>query len=344
MAFITQDYARSMGTHLDLHSIRIVRAIAEHGTISGAARSLGFSQPAISQHLRRVEARLGVPLVVRAGRGVRLTEPGQVIARHAITITSALDAANGDLADLVGLAAGTVRLAAFPTASSTLVPRLLQAMREQHPGISVSYVEAEPPEAIGMLREGLVDLAITFAYPGDRSDPHREGDSSLDTMPLFTEPVVLALPGNHPLAAGQTVELAGLADESWIAGCPLCRGHLLAACEAVGVTPRVELETDNAVAVLNLVAANLGVALLPQLALATAPVPEGAAVRSTLPSSDRSIQLVVQAGSRRVPSIAAAITAIAAIDGSAWGLSRTHQPLHSFGNSGVSSVGNPGYA
>jgi molybdate transport repressor ModE-like protein len=311
-----------MDADLDLHSIRIVRAISEHGTISGAARALGFSQPAISQHLRRVEARLGVPLVVRAGRGVRLTEPGQVLARHAITITSALDAANGDLAELVGLAAGTVRIAAFPTASSTIVPRLLRAMRERHPGISVSYVEAEPPEAIGMLRDGLVDVAITFAYPGDRADPHRDGDSSLDTVPLFTEPVVLALPEEHPLAASDAVELAGLAAEGWIAGCPLCRGHLLAACEAVGVAPRIELETDNAVAVLNLVAAGLGVALLPQLALATAPVPGGAAVRSTVPSSDRSIQLVVQAGSRRVPSIAAAVAVIAALDGSGWGLSR----------------------
>ena len=312
-----------MDADLDLHSIRIVRAIAEHGTISGAARALGFSQPAISQHLRRVESRLGMPLVVRAGRRVRLTEPGQVLARHAITITSALDAANGELGDLVGLAAGVVRLAAFPTASSTLVPRFLQRMRELHPGITLTYVEAEPPEAIGMLRDGLADLAITFAYPGDRADPHRDNDTSLDTVPLFTERVVITLPLDHPLAADKTVELAGLADARWIAGCPLCRGHLLAACEAVGVTPQIELETDNAIAVLNLVAAGLGVALLPQLALATAPVPAGATVRSTLPSSDRSIQVVVQAGSRRVPSIAASLGVIASLDGSDWGLTRS---------------------
>jgi len=307
---------------LDLHSIRIVRAIAEHGTISGAARSLGFSQPAISQHLRRAEARLGVPLVVRAGRGVRLTEPGLVIARHAITITSALDAASGDLADLVGLASGVVRVAAFPTASSTVVPRFLRAMRSAHPGITVNYVEAEPPEAIGMLRDGLVDLAITFSYPGDRADPHRDSDASVESLPLYTEPVVIALPSGHPLAAGDAVRLAGLADARWIAGCPLCRGHLLAACEAVGVTPRIDLETDNAIAVLNLVGAGLGVALLPQLALATAPVPPGAVVRSTSPSSDRSIQVVVQSGSRRVPSIAAALAALRALDGADWGLQR----------------------
>src|SRR5688572_21055823 len=155
---------------LDVHSVRIVRAIAEHGTISGAARALGYSQPAISQHLRRAEARLGVPLLVRAGRGVRLTEPGQVLARHAIAISSALDAASGELADLVGLRTGTVRIAAFPSASSTLVPRLLRRMRDTQPGITMTYLESEEPEALRLLREGLVDLAITTAFPGDRAD------------------------------------------------------------------------------------------------------------------------------------------------------------------------------
>jgi DNA-binding transcriptional LysR family regulator len=306
---------------LDLHSIRIVRAVAEHGTISGAARALGYSQPAISQHLRRAEARLGVPLVARAGRGVRLTEPGVLLARHAIAITSALDAASGDLAELMGLAAGTVRVGGFPTASSTIVPRLLQAMRTQHQGITMNFVEAEPPEAIGMLRDGLLDIAITFAYPGDRADPHRD-DSSLDTVPLFTEPVVLAMPESHPLAKQQRVELEQLAGERWIAGCPLCRGHLLAACDAVGFAPRIELETDNAVAVLNLVAADLGLALLPRLALATAVVPPGATIRETLPTSDRSIRMVTQAGASRVPSIAAALATIRALDGAEWGLAR----------------------
>lgn len=306
---------------LDLQSVRIVRAIAEHGTISGAARALGYSQPAVSQHLRRAEQRLGVPLVVRAGRGVRLTEPGLVLARHSHTITSAMDAARGELSDLMGLRTGTVRLAAFPTASSTIVPRLLHALRQEHPGLTVTYVEAEPPEALTMLRDGLLDLALTFAYPGDRADPHRESHGSFDTVPLFTEPVVIALPDAHPLAAdGGPVELVRLGTERWIAGCPLCRGHLLAACEAVGVEPDIELETDNAIAVLNLVAAGLGVALLPQLALATAVPPPGAVIRATAPSSDRSIQVIVQTGARRVPAIAAVLDAMRALGGSDWGL------------------------
>ncbi len=306
---------------LDLQSVRIMRAIAEHGSISGAARALGYSQPAISQHLRRAEQRIGVPLVVRAGRGVRLTEAGTVLARHAQSILRALDAARGELSEIVGLGAGNVRIAAFPTASSTIVPRLLHNVRDAHPGLTVGYIEAEPPEALGMLRDGTVDLAITFAYSGDRADPHRESEGPVETVPLYTEPVVLALPEQHPLAqGGGPVELALLGDERWIAGCPLCRGHLLAACDAVGVEPAIDIETDNAVAVLNLVASRLGVALLPQLALATATPPPGAAIRATLPSSDRSIQVVAQWGARRVPSIAAVLAEVERLSGAEWGL------------------------
>ncbi|NEM89861.1 LysR family transcriptional regulator [Galbitalea soli] len=320
MLSIMRDYEWMTELDLDLHSLRIVRAISDTGTITGAARVLGFSQPAISQHLQRAEARLGVPLVIRAGRGIRLTEAGQLLARHAVTISSALDAAAGDLAELAGMRTGTARIAGFPTASSTIIPRLLHTMASQHPGIVVTYIEAEPPEAIGMLGEGAVDLAITFSYPGDRADPHRDVASGLHLTPLFTEEVVLALPARHPLAVEEAVDVSLLDRERWIAGCPLCRGHLLAVCEAAGFDPVIDYETDNAVAVLNLVAADVGVALLPRLALATAAVPPGAAIRATAPVSTRDIQLVSHAGAVRVPSLAATIAAIRAVPGADWGL------------------------
>jgi molybdate transport repressor ModE-like protein len=322
MRLITQRYAFAMDTELDLHTVRIVRAIAETGTITAAARQLGFSQPAISQHLQRTEARLGVPLVIRAGRSIRLTEAGQLLARHAVAISSAMDAAAGDLAELAGMRTGTARIAAFPTASSTIIPRLLSTMAREHPGIVVTYIEAEPPEAIAMLREGAIDLAITFSYPGDRADPHVGLASGLALTPLFTEEVVLALPEAHPLAADSAVIVHDLVAERWIAGCPLCRGHLLAVCESAGFDPVIDYETDNAIAVLHLVASSLGVALLPRLALATATVPPGAAIRATSPVSIRSIQLVGSTGAERVPSLAAAIGAIRSLAGADWGLQR----------------------
>jgi molybdate transport repressor ModE-like protein len=306
---------------LDLQSVRIVRAIAETGSITGAARALGYSQPAVSQHLQRTESRLGLPLVERVGRTVRLTEAGLLLSRHALAITSALDAAEGDLADLAGLRTGTVRLAAFPTASSTIVPRLLALLAERHPGIRVTYVEAEPPEAVQALRDGSVDLAVTFSYPGDRNDPHRDAARGLTTQPLFRDEMAVVLPSSHPLAAGGDIlDVAGLAAERWIAGCPRCRGHLLAVCEVAGFAPVISFETDNASAVLNMVASGLGVAMLPRLALATATLPVGAVIRRHSPRSVRSIQLLAGEGSHRVPSLAATTAVLRGLDGSSWGL------------------------
>ena len=305
---------------LDLQTIRIVRAIADSGSITAAARLLGYSQPAVSQHLRRAEARLALPLVTRVGRSVRLTEAGTVLARHALTITSALEAASGDLADLAGLRTGTVRLAAFPTASSTIVPRLLAAMTGQHPGVQISYIEAEPPEAVAMLREGSIDLAITFSYPGDRSDPHLDSANGLGSETLFTEDTVIVLSAGHPLASQEVIDLAALSEERWIAGCLRCRGHLLAVCERAGFTPVISFETDKSSAVINMVASGLGVALLPRLALATATVPPGALIRAHTPASARSIHLIATEGARRVPSLAATSRVLQGLHGTDWGL------------------------
>jgi DNA-binding transcriptional LysR family regulator len=311
-----------MDAELDLHTIRIVRAIADTGTITGAAALLGFSQPAISQHIQRAEARLGVPLMVRSGRSIRLTEAGSLLARHALAISSALDAAKGELAELSGMRTGSARIAAFPTASSTIMPRLLSSMARRHPGIVLSYVEAEPPEAVAMLRDGSVDLAVTFSYPGDRADPHRDPTAGLAITPLFTEEMLLVLPAEHPAGAAPRVDVSALSGEHWIAGCPLCRGHLLAVCEAAGFEPAIDYETDNAVAVLHLVAARLGVAMLPRLALASVTAPDGATIHDASPLSTRSIQLVHHADAGRVPSLAATIAAVKDIAGDDWGLTR----------------------
>ncbi|WP_411700417.1 LysR family transcriptional regulator [Conyzicola sp.] len=312
--------ATEIDQRLDLQSVRIVRAIAETGSITAAARALGYSQPAISQHLQRTEVRLGMALVTRVGRSVRLTEAGTVLARHALTITSAFDAAEGDLADLAGLRTGNVRLAAFPTASSTIVPRLLAALAAGHPGITVTYIEAQPPEAVQLLRDGGIDLAITFSYPGDRADPHGDSASGLTMQPLFTEEMVVVIPSRHPLTSHDVIDVAMLAGERWIAGCPRCRGHLLAVCEVAGFAPTITFETDNASAVMNMVASGLGVAMLPRLALATATLPVGAVIRPHSPRSVRSIQAIANDGARRVPSLAATGAVLQALDGTDWGL------------------------
>ncbi|PKQ31678.1 MAG: LysR family transcriptional regulator [Actinobacteria bacterium HGW-Actinobacteria-2] len=290
---------------LDLHTIRIVRAVAEHGSITAAAAELGYSQPALSQHLRRAERRLGVPLLLRTGRGVQLTEPGRVVARHSTTVLAALAAAEDELSHLADRTTGTVRLAGFPSASSTIVPAMMALLKAQHPGLQLIYTEAEPPEALTMLTDGAIDLALTFSYPGDPADPH-DGLVGIRVIKLFSDPAVLVLPAGHPSAMAEVSGLAEFDSETWIGGCPLCRGHLLASCSAQGFSPRIVHATDNSVAVLGLVAAGVGIALQPKLALEPLEIPAGTSVRD-LPGNDRQVQVVCLSGALAVPAIGAAV-------------------------------------
>ncbi|NQX13631.1 LysR family transcriptional regulator [Microbacteriaceae bacterium VKM Ac-2855] len=292
---------------LDLQTLTIMRAIADSGSITAAARSLGYSQPAITQHLQRAERRLGLALVTRAGRSVRLTEAGAVLARHAVSVSASLTAAGDELALLSGVQTGRVTVAGFPTASATLVPRLLAMVRERHPGLTVRYLEAEPPEAITLLRDGGCDLAFTFSYAGDRQDPHGpRSESGFSMVDLADDEMVLAIPRTHPLA-GESGPLAlnGLAAEEWIGGCPLCRGHLLAACHDAGFSPTIGYETDNFVAMTAMVAAGLGMALVPQLSVRSASLPDGVVVRTVAPRIDRRIHLLAGQGRERIPAVAA---------------------------------------
>lgn len=295
---------------LDPLTLRVVRAIADEGSVTAAAESLGYSQSALSQHLRRAESRLSIALVERAGRTLRLTDAGRVLARHATAVSTALDAASGELAELRGLRTGRVRLAAFPSASPTIVPGLMQRLRERHPGLTLTYIEAEPPEAVEMVREDRVDLALTFSYPGDPEDPHRRSARGLTTRRIGSDDMLAVLPADHPQADRPAVDIGGLETEPWIAGCPRCRGHLEQVCRTAGFDPEIAFETDNFVAVEGLVAMGIGVALLPRLAIESFPVRAGVVVRPTMNADARTIHLVSAQGAARGAAVAATIRAI----------------------------------
>jgi len=288
---------------LDVQTLRVVKAIADGGSITAAAAALGYSQPALSQQMKRLERRLGVPVIERVGRSVRLTEAGRILARHAPAVTTALDAVIGELAELRGLRAGRVRLAGFPSASPMLVPRLLADLAEHHPGVTITYVEAEPPEAVEAVREDRADIALTFSYPGDRDDPHGSSASGLAVRVIGTDDLLAVLPLGHAAARGGDIDVSVLADENWIAGCPRCRGHLLELCGRAGFEPRIGFETDNFVAVEGLVAQGIGVATLPRMAVESFPLLPGI-VAAPLPHAEaRTIHLVTAHGAERVPAV-----------------------------------------
>lgn len=297
---------------LDVSSLRMLRAIADAGTITGAAAALGVGQPAVSQHVRRLERRLGTALLDRSGRSVRLTEAGEALARHGATVGAALRAASAEVSALTGLRAGRVRLVAFPSSSATLVPRALVALRASHPGLSVTLDEAEPPEALRKIRSGECDVALAFDYPGVGLGRGEDDLDGLVTRHLLDEPTLVALPTDHPAAAGDALALADLADERWIAGCPRCRGHLLTAAATCGFEPEIAYATDDYVAVLALVAAGLGVALLPDLVRPIAERQPGVVVRRAAGTSHRTVHAVTAPDLLRVPAVAATLDALAA--------------------------------
>ncbi len=294
---------------IDAPALRVIRAIDTEGSYTAAAASLGYTQPAISQMVRRLEQRLGTALVEKRGRAVHLTEAGVILARHAATVLGALDAAEEEVAAIAGLRSGRVRLMAFPSASATLVPRALALLKSRFPDVTITFTEAEPPESLAALRSGDCDLAVAFSYEG--TDVGR-GEESLDgfvTTHLLDDEVRLAVSKDHRVAGESRVALKDLTDETWVAGCPRCRGHLVHMCQDAGFAPHVAYETEDYVAVMGLVSESLGVALIPDLILRT--VHHGQVVAlPMIPASRRSIVAVTTPDLMRVPAVAAMMDAL----------------------------------
>src|SRR5829696_4899459 len=139
---------------LDVTRLRVIDAVARHGSVTAAARELHYSQPSVSHHLARLEAETGAQLLQRVGRGIRLTQAGQLLADRAAEIVGRIDAAGAELSAHVGLTAGRVRLAAFSSAIGSLVPRAVAALAGRHPGLQITLTDTPPPDALAMLRAG----------------------------------------------------------------------------------------------------------------------------------------------------------------------------------------------
>jgi DNA-binding transcriptional LysR family regulator len=292
---------------IEARHLRVLRSVARNGSFSAAARELGCTQPAVSQQMKALELSAGTPLLIRGAREMRLTEAGDALVRHAAGILAGLTAAEEEVAAIAGLRAGRVRLASFPSGSSALVPGAVAQMRAQYPGTKVSLVEAEPPESVELLRAGDCDVTLAFRY----TDVDTSGEESWDDLvvrPLLSDRLVGVLPSGHPLAATEdaggrpAVDIADLAGDEWIAGCPRCRRHLVEVCAQAGFTPRIEFATDDYPAVVGLVAAGLGVAVLPDLALA-ALRPKGIAVLGLRQSVRREIVALTLPDLAHVPAV-----------------------------------------
>jgi molybdate transport repressor ModE-like protein len=261
---------------LDVTRLRVLDAVARHGSVTAAARELNYSQPSVSHHLGRLEAETGAQLLQRAGRGIRLTATGRLLADRAAEILGRIDAAGAELSAHVGLTAGRVRLAAFASAIGALVPQAVAALAERHPGLQVSLTDTHPPEAIELLRTGKVEVAIIFRY--DETEPEPAG---VRLHHLLDDPVYLLS------TRRERGGVRALRDATWIAGCERCSSHMLSLCADAGFEPRIGYSSDDMVVMQALVAAGLGVATQSGLALRAHGI--DGVVATKLPGSQRHI-------------------------------------------------------
>jgi DNA-binding transcriptional LysR family regulator len=248
---------------LDVRRMRVLREVAVRGSFSAAAEALSFTQSAVSQQIAALEREAGTILVQRSARGVRLTEAGEAVVRHTEAIMARLAEAETELEAIAGLRGGRLRMAAFESAGSSLMPLAIAEFRQRHPAVDLSMSLSEPEDSVPLLRSGDLDLAIVF------ESAITKADDGIARVHLLEDPMYLVLPRDHPLAGRRRVRLADLAGEAWIAGQPDCECNRLIsrACAVAGYEPRIAFETDDYTAMQGFVAAGVGVSLMAELGL-----------------------------------------------------------------------------
>src|SRR5215207_10711484 len=281
---------------LDVNRLRVIDAVARHGSVTAAAKDLHYSQPSVTHHLARLEAETGAQLLQRVGRGIRLTPAGQMLADRAAEIIGRIDAAGAELSAHVGLNAGRVRLAGFASANGALVPPALATLANRHPSLEISLTDTHPLDALELLRTGQVEVAIIFRYEHTEREP-----PGVRLHHLLDDSV-------YVLSTRRERGLATLRDATWIAGCERCRGHLLSLCADAGFDPRIGYSSDDMV-VMQAWVAGLGVATQTGLALRAHHI-EGV-VATELPDTKRHIYAATYGEPPDPPATAALLAALA---------------------------------
>ena len=287
---------------LDVKRLRVLKEVAACGSFSAAADSLSYTQSAVSQQIAALERETGRKLVERGSKGIRLTDAGEALVRHTEAILARLAEAEAELDAIAGLRGGRVRMSTFASAGASIVPPAIATFRERYPGVDIELTLLEPMEGIDGLRAGEIDIAL-LVEPGFGPVP----EGAIERVHLIDDEMYVALPLSHPLAAKRTLKLGDLSDDAWMLGarttCP-DTGVFLRACHTAGFEPRLAFENDDYNAIQGLVAAGVGVALIPRLALVN--VREDIVVRALAGRPPvRQVVAGVTAAGRRAPATVA---------------------------------------
>ncbi|MFF3013235.1 LysR family transcriptional regulator [Streptomyces sp. NPDC057939] len=282
---------------LDVRRMQVLRAVITSGSVTAAAGHLGYTPSAVSQQVAALEKQAGTALLERVGRGVRPTAAGRLLADHAEIISRDLAAAEAALADLRAGHTGRLAVRYFASAGAALVAPALVALRRTHPRVPIDLRLADPAAPLHEVEQGRADLALAV---GPDPRPH-EG---VRTVHLHDDPYDAILPAHHPLAEREEVDLIDLDGEPWVGSEPPgpCLDAVLTACAAAGFSPGFAVESEDYATAQGFVAAGLGVALMPRLALGSTPA--GVVVRPVRnPRPLRRIHVAVREVSLARPAV-----------------------------------------
>jgi DNA-binding transcriptional LysR family regulator len=282
---------------LDVRRLRVLRELAERGTVAATAEALSFTPSAVSQQLSALEREAGVVLLEREGRRLALTDAGRTLVAHADAVLAQLERAEAELRAGAEEITGTLRIAAFSSFARSVLPGVAAAML-RHPRLDVHVRDAEPHDSVPLLRLGELDVVIAQRFPY----VPRDFGPAFHVVDLFGDPLHLATGPAHDDA---TPAFAALAGRPWVAGHPgtSCHEVVLHACHAAGHEPRIVGFSNDFAVVLSLVAQDVGIALVPEIAHDQAP-PE-VRLRALEPPLERRVLAIVRAGSEKRPAIAA---------------------------------------
>lgn len=295
---------------LDCQRLQVLCEVGRRSSFAAAAAALDYTPSAISQQIAALERGIGVTLVERGPRGIVLTQPGKALVGHAERILAALETAEADVHALVGLRSGLLRLGWFATAGASLMPQAIATFRAQHMDVQLNLIEADPEECAALLRDRELELALVYEF----DLVGRALGDDICQVDLLEDRLYVALPPGHSLASRTSLSLQELAQESWIQG--VRRGSTLevlpAACRSAGFEPKVAFRTDDHMTVQGLVAAGVGVGLIPAIALPTArrdievrPVRQPALVRQ--------VRAALPSGRYRAPAAEAMLRILAEV-------------------------------